>query len=440
MLLDFKVKNYKVFLDEANFSLIPAPKQSGLDYSILKKKIGKKESKALCSSVIYGPNAAGKSNIISAMDTFKSIVLRGNIKDADYDKAINPASVKLSLIPNITLNNSKPIEFYIDFIEEGFRFQYELHINVGTFLSEGKRSVQFERLKINEFTIYERDTTLQIFFNKGFDEMLLDSTKLSKSCIEAFAEESLNNEELFLTNGFKLLVSTKFSKIINDWFTNKFKIVYHADQAFLKPSVKEEKVFYSQKSVNEAIKAFGVESNEIGYIIKEKESEPMLCSLIKRDTSGLERYAIDSRVFESFGTIRFVNLLPLLLDAFKHGSTLVIDEFDASIHPMVIMNIINIFHNDEINKNHAQLIFNTHNPIFLNSNLFRRDEIKFVERDKDTYKSAIYALSDFKTAGKEGVRKGDDYMKSYFVNRFGAINDVDFSPIFEEVVSMEGRE
>lgn len=87
------------------------------------------------------------------------------------------------------------------------------------------------------------------------------------------------------------------------------------------------------------------------------------------------------------------------------------DEFDASIHPMALMNIVNIFHNDEVNINHAQLIFNTHNPIFLNSNMFRRDEIKFVERDEETHASTIYALSDFGTAGENGVRKGDDYMK-----------------------------
>ena len=43
----------------------------------------------------------------------------------------------------------------------------------------------------------------------------------------------------------------------------------------------------------------------------------------------------------------------------------------------------------------AQLIFNTHNPIFLNANIVRRDEIKFVERDDETHLSAHYSLSDF---------------------------------------------
>ncbi len=126
--------------------------------------------------------------------------------------------------------------------------------------------------------------------------------------------------------------------------------------------------------------------------------------------------------------------------ALKNGSTLVVDEFDASIHPMVLMNIIKIFHNDEINTKGAQLIFNTHNPIFLNSSLFRRDEIKFVERNEETNCSEVYSLSDFRTSGKYGVRKTDDYMKNYFVNRYGAIKDVDLSDHFLNIIEHDQEE
>ncbi|GER67431.1 hypothetical protein BpJC7_25960 [Weizmannia acidilactici] len=79
MLLEFKIKNYKSFLDELVFTMVPAPKQKGLDYSILKEKIGLKVYKGLSSAVIYGPNASGKTNLIGAMEVFKAIVLRGNI-------------------------------------------------------------------------------------------------------------------------------------------------------------------------------------------------------------------------------------------------------------------------------------------------------------------------------------------------------------------------
>lgn len=136
-------------------------------------------------------------------------------------------------------------------------------------------------------------------------------------------------------------------------------------------------------------------------------------------------------------------MFPLIINVLANGGVLVIDEFDASIHPNALMNIINIFHNDEINLNHAQLIFNTHNPIFLNSNLFRRDEIKFIERDKDTHFSFHYSLSDFETASKKngtGVRNGEDYLKNYFINKYGAIMDVDFSEIILDALkTKEGK-
>jgi AAA15 family ATPase/GTPase len=127
-------------------------------------------------------------------------------------------------------------------------------------------------------------------------------------------------------------------------------------------------------------------------------------------------------------------MFPLVVNALANGGTLVIDEFDASIHPMALMSIINIFHNDDINTNHAQLIFNTHNPIFLNANLFRRDEIKFVERDNESHNSTLYSLSDFKTSGKNNVRKNEDYMSNYFISKYGAIEDIDFTPVFEDMI------
>ena len=132
-------------------------------------------------------------------------------------------------------------------------------------------------------------------------------------------------------------------------------------------------------------------------------------------------------------------MFPLVIKAIQTGGTLVVDEFDASIHPMALMSIINVFHNDDINIHHAQLIFNTHNPIFLNSNLFRRDEIKFVERDDDSHQSILYALSDFGTTGDKGVRKHEDYMSKYFISQYGAIKDIDFTPIFEEILAREGE-
>ena len=90
MLLSFTASNYKSFREPFVFSMQPAPKQKGLDYSLFTETAGKKKLRGLCSSVIYGPNASGKTNIIGAVDTFKAILLRGNIRNLSSDKKSDP--------------------------------------------------------------------------------------------------------------------------------------------------------------------------------------------------------------------------------------------------------------------------------------------------------------------------------------------------------------
>ena len=125
MLLEFKAENYKSFKDEVTFSMIPAAKQKGLDYSILHKSVKNKKYKALSVAVVYGANASGKTNIIGAMQTFKSIVLRGNILNT-LDSSMNYADNVLELIPNNALTEKKPVCFSIKFIHKDLLIFYSL--------------------------------------------------------------------------------------------------------------------------------------------------------------------------------------------------------------------------------------------------------------------------------------------------------------------------
>ena len=147
---------------------------------------------------------------------------------------------------------------------------------------------------------------------------------------------------------------------------------------------------------------FGVNANPIGYTT-DKEAKSKLVSIINTGTNQTE--VLPAEVFESYGTIRFINLFPLVVRALQTGATLVVDEFDASIHPIAL----------------------------------RRDEIKFVERDPKDHASTLFALSDFGTAGENGVRKNDDYLKNYLANQYGGITDVDFSSVFEHLNSGENE-
>jgi hypothetical protein len=294
-----------------------------------------------------------------------------------------------------------------------------------------------EKLTVNGIDVFERGEELTINYSKKLEEFYQSGIVDNMAGIYGIAQNSLDPEELFLMNGFKLMISRKLAELIQNWFANKFMVIYRADsmQLIKRFSDPQKKGVFVEKTTDEAAKIFGINSNAVGYIVKDDDTEAKLCSIIKNVDNG-KSVAMAAEIFESYGTIRFINMFPLVLQSIQTGGTLVVDEFDASIHPMALMSIINIFHNDEINIHRAQLIFNTHNPIFLNSNLFRRDEVKFVERDDDTHESILYSLSDFGTSGERGVRKHEDYMKNYFISQYGAIKDVDFSPLFEDFVSV----
>lgn len=435
MLLEFKIKNYKSFKEETIFSMTPAPRQTGLDYSILTQKAGSSNQRALCSAVIYGPNASGKTNLIGAMETLKAIVLRGNIRNTDTPLSPNAASSSLELIPFCDGEN-RETEFSITFVEKELLISYCLIMELGKFLEKDfPRRIKEETLTVNDKMVFSRTTDLDIALPSSIKPYTNSSIKRISAKTKEIAVSSLTDTELFLTNGFKTIFAQALVALITTWFSNKFMVIYRFDAAFVMRRFAEsdENTVYVEKTLTEAAKEFGINSNALGYRTNKEGDSVTLYSLFDNN-----RIAVSADIFESYGTIRFINEFPLVISALINGGTLVVDEFDASIHPMALMNIISIFHNDEINRNHAQLIFNTYNSIFLDSSLFRRDEIKFVERNDKTNDSTHYALSDFKTA--DGIRKGEDYMNNYFVNRYGAIRNVDFSPMIKKIIDAnEGK-
>lgn len=429
MLLEFKMKNFKSFREEMDFKMVPAQKIKDLEFSLLSKKIKGKEVKALSTAAIYGPNSSGKTNIIAGMEVFRAMILRGNIKNNDEITTPNAAVDKLELIPNIDNKQIQPVFFDIRFLVEEMIIELKLELELGFFLdSNYDRKITTEELWINNVFIYKRTDTVEFGKIETIQNYFIES--FSKETAEKISQTNLDKQELFLSGIFKTLYSKKIYDIIYDWFKNKFKILYHADMIRFSPMISskdKEKKYYIDESLNKIARDFGLTSENIAYPINQDKDSVEPLSMIQI-MGTKERAILPAELFESFGTIRFLNIFPLLLATINAGATIVIDELDASIHPMAIMNIINIFHNDEINKKSAQLIFNTHNPIFLNNTLLRRDEIKFVEKEENG--SVHYSLSDFGTSGKNGVRNTEDYMKNYFINKYGAIKNIDFSGVF----------
>lgn len=122
---------------------------------------------------------------------------------------------------------------------------------------------------------------------------------------------------------------------------------------------------------------------------------------------------------ESQGTQRMFFFTALIKAAIDAGKTVVIDEIDSSLHPILVKFIINMFNDRETNNGKAQLIFSTHDVSLLSLDLFRRDQIYFVEKSNYTGVTALYSLDEFSPRKTENIRKG------YLQGRYGAIPIVD---------------
>lgn len=442
MLLNYSCDNFKSFRDGFQFNMIPEKRMTELDYSILTEEIAGRKETGLSASVIYGPNAAGKTSIVNAMSCMRQIVLRGNVRDAADDRSGDHVSSGLALAPFAFRDDAAPVRFDVTFLFRGIKYRYVVAAFLGAFLEkDAERYIDREQLYVNDTLIFDRtkDTvdklkldSISEHLNVGYE--LKDAEKTRKAM-----SNNVTADSLLLVTDFNSFCSKKLVGEIREWFEEEFIVVNSSDRTRFYPGMPEDDGraminVYINKIAQEA----GIIGSDFAYVNDPETHTTKLMSVLQRTDSKL--YGLDADRIESVGTMRLISIMPVIVSALQKGAVLVMDELDVSLHPMIVMNLITIFHNDGVNTNGAQIIFNTHNPIYLNHSLLRRDEIKFVERDKQTKSSSLYALSDFKANGEASVRKTSDYMKNYFISRYGAIEDIDFTDIIADVLKGAGSD
>lgn len=111
--------------------------------------------------------------------------------------------------------------------------------------------------------------------------------------------------------------------------------------------------------------------------------------------------------------------MPFVVSVLIEGKTLIVDELDSKLHPVLLKYIINLFSNMKINRNKAQLIFTSHDLSTMNSEVFRRDEIWFVVKGTEQ-NSQFYSLVEFKNYKGESVRKDAKFDRQCLEGKYGA--------------------
>lgn len=396
MLLNFSVRNFCSFKEKATLNMIPS-RTKILSYSVLKN--GK--FKALSTNIIYGSNAAGKTSLLQALYILKNFVFLGNVKNFKDDTQSFKMQ-HLELIKNINADNKDTVDFNIEFEKEKSLYKYNLKIDLD-FYSKKEATVVYENLCINNEIEFERI-----------------SNKLNYVDNSEFYEGGLQNEDLFLCNGYKILDLGSYKKIFN-WFSEKLIIILNIEEFAHR---RFDSINYEDGLIQGIATAAGTYATIEGY---EKDNKIMPVSVI--ETKYGEEF-LPSLVFESFGTMKLIGFLPYLRKWFHNGATVLIDEFDSSLHSLAVINLINIFHNNEINLLNAQLIFTTHNPIYLGAKIFRNDEISIV--DKNENGSVIGRVSEIiNNTEKKSI------LDKYMHNELGGISDIDFSDLFINTTAEE---
>ena len=398
MLLDFKIKNYKSFYNLTDISMIADSAKKDLNDRLI--NVGNKNLKkmALPSMVIYGANASGKTSIISAVNMLKQIVVNGTIKRQIKNKDIKELDI-CSFIHD-EKKMKEPIYFEITFKTEENIYNYIINISatyinaIRKIVGEELNIIKYKKIgtsiKEDKINIYKRTET-KVKLNR--DENVIRLLSKDKSFyqeidnLEKTFSDNLDKEDLFLTTGFKAMINLKMATDILSWFQERLVTVvdFNVKEPLVNfDDVEDDKMkVFRNNQLDKLLKIADFGPQVIGYIKDNNTGRYSLNSLYK--PNGAKRgIIIDSKTIESKGTIKLIDFWIGFMEFFNKGGVFILDEFDSSIHPELIGGIIDLFNNKDINKKNAQLIFNTHNPLYLQKRFFRRDQIMFVEKDEET--------------------------------------------------------
>lgn len=202
-----------------------------------------------------------------------------------------------------------------------------------------------------------------------------------------------------------------FGNVITNFFMSRL-----LPEGFVDDEKVREKVVKFFASFDETIKGFEV--TKLPQQDDSKDEHFQIDALHK--VIGSDELAKIPLQNESAGTLKMFALYPELQEVLDQGGVFFIDELNARLHPLLVRNFILTFLNAEINVNHAQLVFTTHDTWQLSNQLLRRDEIWFTEKDNDGL-STLYSLADFVDEDGSRIRKDESYEKNYLLGKYGAI-------------------
>lgn len=427
MLLQFSIENYKAFKERAVLSMVA----SNYDTSTREKEnvflTSKFGYRMLKSAVIYGANASGKTKLLEAIAFMRHFVL-----SSAKDERIQVEPFRLN-----TETENEASEFEIIFLLNNELFRYGFEVTQKEVIAEWL----YHRPHTKEVELFYRE--------KGaFD---LHKRNFSKGRMVA-SQGLVRKDTLLLT------VAAQFNEekamTIIEWFRNLKVLSGISEKGYEGFTMSRTDDEAHRKKILNLLKAadFGINDIRLDKVdpdnlppdmpkelrdklIKEiKENHQVIFSDVftfrkkydrhKRPLKENVQFSLEDN--ESAGTRKFFALTGPILDVLEKGYILVVDELDSKLHPNLVEKILSLFNSKELNMNNAQLIFNTHSTNLLSSDLLRRDQIWFTEKNRYG-EASLYSLADFSS---DEVRKNEKYEDHYLRGKYGA---VPYLNVFNEI-------
>jgi uncharacterized protein len=426
MLLRFKFANFRSFREDQEFSMVAS---AFADHpEVLLHPEGLDEG-VLPVAAIYGANASGKTNVLRALH-FMTNAVENSHKTWPADGGV-PAERFMA----DEVSRKSPSRFVVDFIVDGRRHQYGFEVSSEAVLEEwlyvypnGKKQKWFRRVPHSPMSFGAK--------MPGENRTIENLTRKNSLFLSAAAQ---NNHEALLPVYKWFAKSLSFVRgereLWRRWTAEICAraeckqalagLLAAADLGITDVKIVEEKMTEQHRKIFEALASI-LEPAGRQPEIPETQSKVRLLHRIGDKSVPFE---FDE---ESDGTRAYFDLLGPVISALAEGRVICIDELDASLHPLLALEIVRLFNSPSVNPRGAQLIFNTHDTNLLNSDLLRRDQVWFTEKDANAG-THIYPLSDYKPRRDENLQSG------YLQGRYGAIPFISPDRFMQAFASSNGK-
>ena len=420
MLVEFSVTNHRSIGDKQTLNLTPAPKQKEYPNNV----IAEGQFAALNAIAIYGSNASGKSNLLRCISVMDEIVHISSRTSSTTKLPHDPFALKEGYV-------DKPTEFEIVFVTDEKRYRYGFSYTQSSIVREWLYRKNVGR----EVPLFLREDDV-IDVRSGFQ----GSKKLIDTAVEATRDNALflsQCDSLNVEEATSIMAWFNTLHVINGLYTEKHEV---STVELWQQTPYREKINQYISTIAMDIQGIDIsikklEDNDVPSDfpaqLKEKMSKYNVQSYhhtySKDNTPTKEFLSWDFDKHESEGSKKALQLSGPVLKALMNGEILVIDEMEAKLHPIITLNIIDMFLDPNCNPKHAQLIFATHDTNLLSYSKLRRDQIYFTEKNK-WESTELFSLSDFVYFNEkngeiieEKERKDTDKEKRYLEGRYGAI-------------------